>query len=105
MKIEVKAARADRHGVKLRDRLVAALPRLAPLASRFPALANLRNQTEIAMQPTKISCQHVWKVFGATPAHIASTVTPARNVSVQPTSTSRLTTMENGTPLRPNATT
>jgi FAD/FMN-containing dehydrogenase/Fe-S oxidoreductase len=44
MKIEVQAARADRHGVKLRDRLVAALPRLAPWASRFPALANLRNK-------------------------------------------------------------
>ena len=29
------------------------------------------------MQPIKISCQQVWKVFGATPAHIASSVTPA----------------------------
>jgi glycine betaine/proline transport system ATP-binding protein len=29
------------------------------------------------MQPIKISCQQVWKVFGATPAHIANTVTPA----------------------------
>jgi len=44
MKIEVQSARADRHGIPLRDKLVAALPRLAPWASRFPALANLRNK-------------------------------------------------------------
>ena len=44
MKIEVLAARADRHGVALRDRLVAELPRLAPWAARLPALANLRNR-------------------------------------------------------------
>jgi FAD/FMN-containing dehydrogenase/Fe-S oxidoreductase len=40
MKIEVLAARAARHGVALRERLIAALPRLAPLAARAPALAN-----------------------------------------------------------------
>ena len=28
------------------------------------------------MKPVKIACQHVWKVFGAAPAHIADTVTP-----------------------------
>jgi len=44
MKIEVLAARADRHGVPLRDKLIAHLPRLAPWASRLPALANLRNR-------------------------------------------------------------
>ncbi len=43
LKIEVTAARADRHGVPLRDRLVAELPRIAPWAARMPALANLRN--------------------------------------------------------------
>ena len=47
MKIEVQAARADRHGVPLRERLVAALPRLAPWAARFPALANLRNRVPV----------------------------------------------------------
>ncbi len=41
MKIEVLAARAARHGVGLRERLIAALPRLAPLAGRAPVLANL----------------------------------------------------------------
>ncbi len=28
------------------------------------------------MKPVKIACQHVWKVFGAAPAHIVTTVTP-----------------------------
>ena len=45
LKIEVTAARADRHGVPLRDRLVAELPRLAPWAARLPGLANLRNRS------------------------------------------------------------
>ena len=40
MKIEVLAARAARHGVRPRERMIAALPRLAPLAGRVPALAN-----------------------------------------------------------------
>ena len=43
MKIEVLAARAERHGIGRRERLVAVLPRLGPLASRFATLANLRN--------------------------------------------------------------
>ena len=43
MKIEASAARAARHGVSLRDRLVAELPRYAPLAARLAPLANLRN--------------------------------------------------------------
>ena len=44
IKIEVQAARAEKHGIKLRDKLVASLPRLAPWASRFSTLANLRNK-------------------------------------------------------------
>jgi FAD/FMN-containing dehydrogenase/Fe-S oxidoreductase len=44
MKIEALAARATRHGVKLRERLVAELPRYAPWASQVPWLANLRNR-------------------------------------------------------------
>jgi FAD/FMN-containing dehydrogenase/Fe-S oxidoreductase len=43
MKIEVLAARAARHGLSLRDRLVGYLPRYADLASRFAPLANARN--------------------------------------------------------------
>jgi len=47
MKIEVLAARADSHGLTLRDRLVGYLPRYAGLASRFAPLANLRNRSPL----------------------------------------------------------
>ena len=40
MKIEVLYARARKRGIRLRDRLVANLPRYAPVAARFAALAN-----------------------------------------------------------------
>jgi FAD/FMN-containing dehydrogenase/Fe-S oxidoreductase len=43
MKIEANAARVARHGLGLRERLVASLPHYAPLASRLAPLANLRN--------------------------------------------------------------
>jgi Fe-S oxidoreductase/FAD/FMN-containing dehydrogenase len=43
MKIEVQAARLKQHGLSLHDRLVGYLPRYAPWAARFPALANLRD--------------------------------------------------------------
>lgn len=41
MKTEVQAIRTAKHGLTLRDRIIANLPRLAPMASRMPALANL----------------------------------------------------------------
>jgi len=41
MKIEVLAARAEKHGISLRDRLVGYLPRYAPYATKFPWLLNL----------------------------------------------------------------
>src|SRR5580700_8585812 len=47
MKIEVLAARAARHGLSLRDRLVGFLPHYARLASRFASLANLRNDSRL----------------------------------------------------------
>lgn len=47
MKIEVLAARAESHGLTLRDRLVGYLPRYADLASRFLPLANLRNSSPL----------------------------------------------------------
>ncbi len=47
MKIEVLAARAAKHGLSLRDRLVGYLPRYAGLASRFAPLANLRNKSPL----------------------------------------------------------
>jgi len=43
MKIEVLAARAGKRGLSLHDRLVGYLPRYAPIAARFAALLNLRN--------------------------------------------------------------
>src|SRR5579864_2072715 len=43
MKIEVQAARAAKHGLSLHDRMVAYLPRYAPLAARLAFLFNLRD--------------------------------------------------------------
>ena len=47
MKIEVLAARAAKHGLSLRDRLVGYLPRYAGLAARFAPLANWRNNSPL----------------------------------------------------------
>jgi Fe-S oxidoreductase len=47
MKIEVLAARAEKHGLSLRDRLVGYLPRYADLAARFAPLANWRNDSAL----------------------------------------------------------
>ena len=44
MKIEVQHHHATRHGRGLHERLVAMLPRYAPLAARAPALLNLRDR-------------------------------------------------------------
>ncbi len=47
MKIEVQAARADKFGLSMRDRLVAFLPRYAALAARAAPLTNLRNRSKL----------------------------------------------------------
>ncbi len=47
MKIEALAARAARHGVALRERLVAGLPRYAAWASRLSWLMNVRNRSPL----------------------------------------------------------
>jgi Fe-S oxidoreductase len=47
MKIEVLAARAEKYGLSLRDRLVGYLPHYAALASRLAPLANLRNRSSL----------------------------------------------------------
>ena len=44
MKLEFLAHYRAQHGLRLKDRLVANLPRLAPLASTFAPLANLRDR-------------------------------------------------------------
>ncbi|MET0971182.1 MAG: FAD-linked oxidase C-terminal domain-containing protein, partial [Tardiphaga sp.] len=45
MKIEVQAARAQKHGLSLRDRLIGYLPRYAAAAARLAPLANWRNRS------------------------------------------------------------
>jgi FAD/FMN-containing dehydrogenase/Fe-S oxidoreductase len=47
MKIEVQAARAQKGGFSLHDRLAGWLPRYAPYAARVPWLMNLRNGSEL----------------------------------------------------------
>src|SRR5205085_3860734 len=47
MKIEVLAARAEKHGLSLRDRLVGYLPRYGALGSRFAVIANWRNRSPL----------------------------------------------------------
>src|SRR5438552_263467 len=47
MKIEVLAARAAKHGLSLRDRLVGYLPRYAGLAARCAPIANWRNRSPL----------------------------------------------------------
>jgi FAD/FMN-containing dehydrogenase/Fe-S oxidoreductase len=47
MKLEVVAARAARHGAPARERLIAALPRLAPRLAALAPLANLRNRSAL----------------------------------------------------------
>ena len=47
MKIEVLSARAQQHGLSLRDRLVGYLPRYADLAARVAPLVNWRNQSPL----------------------------------------------------------
>ncbi len=44
MKIEVQAARAAKRGLSRADRLIGYLPHYAPLAARWPYVANLRNR-------------------------------------------------------------
>ncbi|RKK05571.1 FAD-binding protein [Pseudoroseomonas wenyumeiae] len=43
MKIEASHARAKKHGIRLKDRIIAELPRWAPWAAKLPGLANLRD--------------------------------------------------------------
>jgi FAD/FMN-containing dehydrogenase/Fe-S oxidoreductase len=54
MKIEVKAARIAKHGLRLHDRLVGFLPHYAPYAARFPWLANLRDRVAAARQASEM---------------------------------------------------
>src|SRR5207248_4036164 len=53
MKIEVLAARAAKHGLGLRDRLIAYLPHYAPVAARAGPLLNLRNHVPLLASMTE----------------------------------------------------
>jgi FAD/FMN-containing dehydrogenase/Fe-S oxidoreductase len=46
-KIEARAARVKRHGVSLRDKLVAFMPRYAPLASKMPGVMALADNVPL----------------------------------------------------------
>jgi FAD/FMN-containing dehydrogenase/Fe-S oxidoreductase len=54
MKIEVQAARAERYGLSLHDRLVGYLPRYAPYAARVPWLLNLRDHLPAAAKLSEL---------------------------------------------------
>ena len=54
MKIEVLAARAEKHGLRLHDRLVGSLPRYAPYAARWPWLVNLRDRWPMARKASEM---------------------------------------------------
>jgi FAD/FMN-containing dehydrogenase/Fe-S oxidoreductase len=54
MKIEVKAARLAKHGMRLHDRLVGFLPHYAPYASRWSWLANLRDRIPAARKASEM---------------------------------------------------
>ncbi|MFT6090826.1 FAD-binding and (Fe-S)-binding domain-containing protein [Sulfitobacter sp.] len=53
MKIEVQAARVKKHGLSFHDRLVAYLPRYAPMMSRLYFVANLRNRIPLLAKLTE----------------------------------------------------
>ena len=53
MKIEVQAARANRFGYSLHDRLVAHLPRYAPIAHKLRWLLNARNSSRLIAKATE----------------------------------------------------
>lgn len=55
LNIEVKAARARMHGVSMRDKLVAYMPRYAPLARRMPWLLNARAWVPGARRLTQLT--------------------------------------------------
>ncbi len=55
LNIEVKAARAARIGVSMRDKLVAYMPRYAPLARRVPWLMNARERVPGARHLTEMT--------------------------------------------------
>ncbi len=71
---EALAARATKHSFSPSVRLAAHLPRYAPVASRFPFLANLRNAApllaKVLEKPTGFTSTRDPPKWGAKPVHI-----------------------------------
>jgi len=55
MKIEAQAARAQKHGIPLHDRLVGWLPHYAPYAVRWPWIANARDKSALLRRLSEIA--------------------------------------------------
>ena len=53
MKIEVSAARFEKHGATVHEKLIAELPKYAPMASKLPWLFNLRNRLSLIRSLTE----------------------------------------------------
>ena len=70
-KAEVLAARAERHGVSRHDRLVAYLPRYAPIAARLPWAFNARNRlpglAKLLEKPTGFTADRDLPTWSAKP--------------------------------------
>jgi len=79
MKIEALAARAARHGVGRRARLVAELPRYARLASALAPLANLRNRIpalgRLSERALGLAAARSLPVWSSVPFHDAEAAT------------------------------
>lgn len=71
MKIEVLAARASKQGTSLHDKLVAFLPRYAPLVSKFAWLINARNTipglAKLLEKPTGFTAKRKLPVWSSKP--------------------------------------
>jgi Fe-S oxidoreductase len=64
MKIEVQHHYNEKHGLQLKDTLISNLPRYAHIASQWPGLMNLRNQSpllaKLAESLTGLSAERSW---------------------------------------------
>jgi len=71
MKVEVLAARAEKHGYSLHDRLVGLMPDYAPYASKLPWAMNLRNRmpwlARLMERPTGFSAARPLPVWASNP--------------------------------------
>lgn len=87
MKVEVQAARASKKGYSLHDRLIAYLPRYAPLASRFRWLFKLRNSmpllARLTESPTGFAASRALPEWSDKPFKVTETDPQTSNSAVQ----------------------